>query len=75
MTESLVLIEGNSVKKEALHISLSNAKQVVIGRVPANGWVLHVAANTTVDLGKALVKFAQIPGVTGVVTLTLRTSQ
>jgi hypothetical protein len=71
MVESLILIEGN-VKKEALGISLSNAKQVVIGRVPGNGWVLHVAANSAADLGKALLKFAQIPGVTGVVTLTLR---
>lgn len=73
MVESLVLIEGNNVKKEALNIPLSNAKQLVVGRVPGNGWILHVGANSTADVGKALVKFAQIPGVTGVVTLTLRT--
>jgi len=73
MIESLVLIEGNNVKKETLSISLANAKQLVIGRVPGNGWILHVAANSSDDLGKALLKFAQVPGVTGVLTLTLRT--
>ena len=72
MIESLVLIEGNNVKKETLGISLSNAKQLVIGRVPGNSWVLHVAANSSTDLGKALLKFAQVPGITGVLTLTLR---
>ena len=72
MIQSLVQIEGN-VTKAALGISLSNALQVVIGRVPGDGWILHVAANTAADLGKALLKFAQVPGVTRVVTLTLRT--
>jgi hypothetical protein len=72
MIQSLVQIEGN-VKKEALGISLSNAKQLVVGRVPGDGWILHIAANSAADLGKALLKFAQVPGVTGVITLTLRT--
>ena len=75
MIESLVLIEGNKVKKETLGISLSNAKQLVVGKVPGNGWILHVAANSSADLGKALLKFAQVPGVTGVLTLTLQTAQ
>jgi hypothetical protein len=73
--ESLVLIEGNNVKKESLSISLGNAKHLVIGRVPGSGWILHVAANSTADLGKALLRFAQVTGVTGVLTLTLRVSQ
>ncbi|MDQ3063750.1 MAG: hypothetical protein M3R14_12960 [Acidobacteriota bacterium] len=74
MIESLVLIEGNNVKKETLSISLANAKHLVIGAVPpVSGWILHVAATTSDDLGKALLKFAQVPGVTGVLTLTLRT--
>ena len=72
MVESLVLIEGNNVKEESLRISLSNAKQLVIGRVPGNGWILHVAANTSTDLGKALLKFGKVSGVTEVLTLTLR---
>jgi hypothetical protein len=74
MIHSLVLIEGSSVKEESLGISLMNAKQVVIGRVPGpgSGWILHVAANSSNDLGKALLEFGQIPGVTGVITLTLR---
>jgi hypothetical protein len=75
MIRSLILIEGNDVKKETLSMSLSNAKQLVIGRVPVNGWILHVAANSAADLGNALLKFAQVPGVTGVLTLTLQTSQ
>ena len=70
--QSLVLIEGNGVTKASLGISLSNALQVVIGRVPAMGWVVHVAATSNADLGKALLKFAQVPNVTGVVTLMLR---
>ena len=74
MVESLVLIEGNNVKEDALRISLSNAKQLVVGRVPVNGWILHVAANSSTDLGKALLKFGKVSGVTGVLTLTLRTS-
>lgn len=71
MIESLILIEGN-VKKEHLTISLSNAKQLVIGRVPGGGWILHVAANSAADLGKALLKFGQVQGVKSVVTLLLR---
>jgi len=74
MVESLVLIEGNGVKEDGLGISLMNAKQLVIGRVPGNGWVLHVAANSSDDLGKALLDFSKVTGVKGVLTLTLRTS-
>lgn len=72
MIESIVLIEGKSLKKEALMISLSNAKQIVIGRAPGFGMILHVAANSSVDLGKALLAFSKIPDVTGVLTLALR---
>lgn len=75
MIESLVLIEGNNVKKETLSISLANAKQLVIGRVPGGGWILHVAATSSADLGKALLEFAQVPNVSEVLTLMLRTSQ
>jgi hypothetical protein len=76
MTHSLVLVEGTDVKKESLTISLSNAKQIVIGKVPhgaGGGWMLHVAATALADLDKALIKFAKVPGVTGVVTLLIRT--
>jgi hypothetical protein len=71
MVESLVLIEGQRVKEEDLWISLANAKQLVIGRAGAMGIVLHVAASSAADLGNALLDFAQVPGVTGVVTLAL----
>jgi hypothetical protein len=75
MIESLILIEGSTVKEEALRsVSLANAKQLVIGRVPSTGTVLHVAANSPADLSNALLAFARVKGVKGVLTLTLRTS-
>jgi hypothetical protein len=70
--KSLILIEGSSVTKASLGISLTSALHVVIGRSPAMGWIVHVAANSSADLGKALLKFAQVPNVTGVVTLMIR---
>jgi hypothetical protein len=39
------------------------------------GVLLHVAATTPSDLSNALLEFAQIPGVTSIVTLALRTPQ
>lgn len=74
MFESLVLIEEKNVDTETLRsVSLMNAMQVVIGNVPGGGGViLHVAANSADDLGKALLEFAQVPGVKGVLTLTIR---
>ena len=70
--QSIVLIEGNNVKKEDLKISLSNAKQIVIGSTAGFGVILHVAAISSNDLGKALLEFSKVPNVTGVVTLALR---
>jgi hypothetical protein len=75
MIESLILIEGQNVNKEALRsISLTNAKQLVIGSTPGAGVILHIAANSPADIGAALLEFAEVPGVSGVVTLTLRNS-
>jgi len=37
--------------------------------------ILHVAANSPADLGTALLEFAQLPGVTKVLTLALQTSR
>jgi hypothetical protein len=65
------LIEGQNVSEEALMISLGNAKQMVVGKSPV-GVILHVAANSAADFGNAFLKFAQVPGVTGVLTLVLR---
>jgi hypothetical protein len=74
MISSVVLIEGKDLTKEALMFSLSNAKQVVMGRVPGSGdWIVHIAATKLADLEKALLKYAKVPGVTGVVTLLIRT--
>jgi pyridoxal/pyridoxine/pyridoxamine kinase len=69
---SLVLINGVNLKKEALMISLSNAKQVVIGNAIEFGWILHVAASTPADLTKAVTSFSKIPGVKSVVILSLQ---
>jgi hypothetical protein len=72
MTESLILIEGNSVKEENLGISLMNALQLVKGSVPGMGTILHIAANTPDDLRNALIEFAKVKDVTGVTILLLR---
>ena len=76
MILSLVLIEGQNVSEETLRsISLGNAKQLVLGNAYGFGVVLHIHAESLVDLGNALGAFAQVPGVTGVLTLALRTPQ
>jgi hypothetical protein len=72
MIESIVLIEGRDVTHEALKISLANAKQIVVGNAGELGVILHVAAMSPDDLANALREFAQVPGVTGVMTLALR---
>jgi hypothetical protein len=72
MIESVILIEGQNVTPETLRISLGNAKQIVFGRAGAMGLILHVAADSPAYLGTALAEFAQVPGVTGVLTLALR---
>jgi hypothetical protein len=75
MIEGLILIEGPDSDEEALRsISLSNAKQLVIGKVPSSGAVLHLAATSASDFNAALQKFAQVKGVKGVLTLTMRVS-
>lgn len=71
MIQGLILVEGQNVSEEDLMISLGNAKQLVVGTSPL-GVILHVVANSAVDLGNALLKFAEVPGVTGVLTLVLR---
>ena len=72
MIESLILIEGESVKEEDLNISLMNAKQLIKGNVPGMGIIVHLAANSPDDLQNALIEFTKVPGVKGVVTMILR---
>lgn len=70
---SLVLIEGKNVSEESLRsVSLNNAKQLVVGNAHGFGVILHINATTPADLNNALRKFAQVSGVTGVLTLALR---
>ena len=74
MLLSVIMIEGQNVSEEALRsLSLGNAKQLVIGNAYGFGVMLHIAADSPVTLGEALRALAQVPGVTGVVTLALRT--
>lgn len=76
MIQSLVLIEGKNVSTETLRsVSLGNAKQLVLGNAPGFGVILHIAANAPVDLSNALSEFAQVPGVTGVMTLAIQTEE
>ena len=72
MVESVLLIDGSNVDGEKLRsLSLSNAKQLVWGRLGGSGVVLHVAATTPADLEKAIVKFSGVTGVTSVMTLAI----
>lgn len=76
MIESLILVDGRNVSEESLRsISLGNAKQLVVGRVPEGGMVLHLAATAPADFAAALLKFSQVPHVSQVLTLTLRTAR
>jgi uncharacterized protein YjeT (DUF2065 family) len=72
----LLLIEGRNVREEELsRVSLTNAKQLVIGNAPGFGRILHVNAASLSDLGNALREFGGVSGVTGVMILALRTAQ
>lgn len=73
MVLSLVLIEGQDVDREALRsVSLGNAKQLVVGYASEFGVILHIAAESPVDFSNALQTLAQVPGVTGLLTMALR---
>jgi hypothetical protein len=75
MVLSLVLIEGESVSSETLRsVSLGNAKQLVIGNAEGFGVLLHIAAESLVEFDNALRELARISGVTGLLTLALRTT-
>jgi hypothetical protein len=72
MIESLILIEGKDMSEETLRsLSLGNAKQLVVGRIPRGSIILHVTAESPTFLGSALLEFTKVPGVTKVLTLAL----
>jgi hypothetical protein len=71
MVESFILIKG-SVEEEKFRFSLSNAKQIVVGRVAGTQTIVHLAAMTAKDLSNAIQEFAQIEGVKEITTLTVR---
>jgi len=74
MIKGLILIEGKNADEEILRrVSLSNAKQLVIGKASGFGVILHVAANNSTDFGNALLVFGQTTGVSKVTTLALQT--
>jgi copper homeostasis protein CutC len=76
MVVSWVLIEGQGVSEGSLTggVSLMNAKQSVVGSTYEFGVILHVAADSLADLNNALGVLSQVPGVTGVLTLAIRTT-
>lgn len=74
--EGLILIEGKEVSEDSLMISLGMAKQLVIGRVPSSQIgtdriILHLNAESAAYFGTALLDFAQVSGVTKVLTLAI----
>jgi hypothetical protein len=72
----LFLIEGERIAVESLRsLSLQNAKQLIVGNAYGFGVVLHVAAESRDDLDRALRDFAEVDGVTGVITLAIRTQR
>jgi hypothetical protein len=76
MIESVLLIDAKGVSPDTLRsVSLMNAKQLVLGRIGDGGAVLHVAATAVADLQQAVLEFAKVPGVTGVLTLAVRTRE
>jgi hypothetical protein len=83
MPTSLVLVEGESVDDQSLMISLANAKQIVIGRAPDYGHLVHIAQGSRSrtsfispkDLEAALRDIAGMQNVTGVVMLANRLSR
>lgn len=66
-----LLVEGR-VDEDKFRISLSNAKQLVVGSVAGNETILHLNAITAEDFSNALQKFAQIEGVKAITTLAIR---
>jgi hypothetical protein len=72
MIASVIIIEGEAIEEESLKISLMNAKQLVLGKAPQFGFILHVAANSIEDFSNALNEFSKIPHVTGVISVAIR---
>ena len=74
MTNSINLIETSAdFKPDSLNISLGNAKQIVIGRAPGFGYLVHISATTPKDMNTALVDFSGIRGVVLVTQLAIQT--
>ena len=75
MIEGLILVEGDDLSEETLRsVSLGNALQLVVGREPRGGVILHIAADSAAYLSDAMLRFAEVRGVTRVLTLALQTS-
>ena len=64
---------------DLMHSGLDDPAHVgtplVVGNAYGFGVILHIHAESPTDLSNALRVFAQVPGVTGVLTLALRTPQ
>lgn len=73
MISAWILVEGLETNSEPLRaLSLGNALQQVVGSVTGSGTVLHVAAQSTEDLNRALLDFASVQGVAAVRLLSAK---
>lgn len=73
MTSGIYLIKGE-IKEDDLMISLSNAKQIVIGRAHEFGTIIHITATTPDDLKNAMHKFLEIEGVEDLKVIAIKNS-
>jgi hypothetical protein len=74
MVASLVLVEGEKVIGENLFIPLTDVAEVLVGSADGFGHLVHFVANSTSDLDSAVRGLAEVPNVTGVLTLATRLS-
>jgi hypothetical protein len=68
----LLLIKGTGLKQDNFKMSLSSAKQIVVGAVAGLGVIVHLSANSYEYREKALLKFSKVEGVKDILTLTLK---
>ncbi|MDT5232697.1 MAG: hypothetical protein QOI39_3197 [Mycobacterium sp.] len=74
MIATLVLVEGEKVIGENLFIPLTDVDEVLVGSADGFGHLVHLVAKSTSDLDGAVRGLAEVPNVTGVLTLATRLS-
>jgi hypothetical protein len=74
MIATLVLVEGEKVIGENLFIPLTDVDEVLVGSADGFGHLVALVAKSTSDLDGAVRGLAEVPNVTGVLTLATRLS-